>query len=239
MTRILAIGGGGFLMEDGISPIDAHMVRLTGKPSPRVCFLPTPSGDLPMHLEKFHAAYAALECKATHLPLFRQPNENSIAPSDLHNQLLQQDLIFVGGGITKSALAVWRAWGVDKALHAAWQAGILLAGMSAGALCWFERGMSDSYGNSEYRPVECLGFLPGTCNVHYNGDPHRRASLHRVMKKGEIDKAIAIDDHAAVMYTEGKIDHAVSWKDGSTAYQVRVTGDDVEETALNARQIEV
>jgi peptidase E len=238
MTRILAIGGGGFLMEDGPSPIDAHMVRLTGKSSPRVCFIPTPSGDLATHLDKFHAAYGALGCTATHLPLFRKPSHNSIKLDDLHDQLLQQDLIFVGGGNTKSALAVWREWGVDKALRDAWQAGTLMAGMSAGALCWFEAGMTDSYGNSEYQSLECLGFLPGTCNVHYNGDLHRRTSLHRAMKNGEFDKAIAIDDHAAVMYIDEEIDHAISWKDGSTAYEVRVTGDGVQETALDARRID-
>src|ERR1700737_3916519 len=116
MGRILAFGGGGFMMEDGISAIDAHLVSLTGKTAPRVCFVSTASGDLPLHLEKFHTAYTYLGSKTSHLAFFRQSSEHSIPLADIGTRLFEQDAIFVGGGNAKSALAVWREWGLDVLL---------------------------------------------------------------------------------------------------------------------------
>src|ERR1700755_3130516 len=117
MRRILAIGGGGFMMEDALSPIDTHIVTLTGKARPRICFLATRSGDLPAYLDKFHSAYGDMGCETSHLAFFRQPDSRSIPVSDFHARLLEQDAIYVGGGNTKSALAVWREWELDSILR--------------------------------------------------------------------------------------------------------------------------
>jgi peptidase E len=138
VRRILAIGGGGFLMEDAPSPIDAFILQLAGKPRPRVCYLGTPSGDMPEGIEKFYAAYPGQRCDPSHLAFFRKPAAGSVALASFSRHLLAQDVIFVGGGNTKSALGVWREWGMPQVLAQAHDSGTLLCGMSAGAMCWFE-----------------------------------------------------------------------------------------------------
>jgi dipeptidase E len=110
MRRVLAIGGGGFLMEDAPSPIDAQLVRLTGKARPRICFVPTPSGDLPEHIDKFYSTFSPEACHPSHLSFFRKPSSGSLPMASFRDHLLAQDAIYVGGGNTKSALGVWREW---------------------------------------------------------------------------------------------------------------------------------
>jgi dipeptidase E len=237
MRRILAIGGGGFMMEDAPSPIDEYVIRLTGKARPRICYLATPSGDLPAHLDRFHAAYGNMGCETSHLAFFRQPDLRSIPVVDFRTRLLEQDAIFVGGGNTKSALAVWREWGLDTVLRETWESGVLLAGMSAGAMCWFDAGLTDSFWGAAYRPLDCLGLLPGGCAVHYGSDQKRRATLHAAQRAGAIPRSIAIDDFAASLYVGTSLDRVLSWRTGSTAYQVHHEGDAVIETALPAKQI--
>jgi dipeptidase E len=237
MRRILAIGGGGFMMEDGISPIDAYLCSLARRPRPRVCFLSTPSGDLPAHIDKFYATYEALGCEASHLAFFRQPGRNAVPVSAFSRHLLAQDAIFIGGGNTKSALAVWREWAVDAALRTAWESGVLLAGMSAGAMCWFETGLTDSFWGADYRPLPCLGLLPGACGVHYSSDPKRRASLHQALRLGTVSHAIAIDDQAAVLFRDAEIDRVLSWRGNATAYQAGKENDEIAEIPLPAEFI--
>ncbi|MFC4276477.1 Type 1 glutamine amidotransferase-like domain-containing protein [Achromobacter aloeverae] len=237
MKRILAIGGGGFMMEDTLSPIDEYIVSLTGKVRPRICYLATASGDLPAHLDKFHAAYGNMGCETSHLAFFRQPDSRSILVSEFHTKLLEQDAIFVGGGNTKSALAVWREWGLDNVLKEAWEGGVLLAGMSAGAMCWFEAGVTDSLGRAMLRPLDGLGFLRGGCAVHYSSDQERRRSLHAAHQAWTIPTSIAIDDFAAALYVDASLDGVVSWRAGSTAYQTYYDGDAVVETAMVAANI--
>jgi dipeptidase E len=151
----------------------------------------TPSGDLPAHIDKFHQTYSDIGCETSNLAFFRQPGAKSIPLSDYRTRILQQDAIFVGGGNTKSALAVWREWGLDKVLREAWESGILLAGMTAGAMCWFEAGLTDSFWGGAYRPLEGLGFLPGGCAVHYGSDPKRRETLHAAQQARAIPPSIA------------------------------------------------
>ena len=226
------------MMEDSPSPIDKHIVAITGKTSPRVCYLATASGDLPAHIDKFHAAYGALGCESTHLAFFRQSDPRAIPSGDFHAKLLAQDVIFVGGGNTKSALGVWREWGVDRVLREAWERGVLLAGMSAGAMCWFEAGLTDSFWGAEYRPLSCIGILPGACAVHYSSDPKRRETLHAAHRAGAVPTSIAIDDYAAAMFVDTSLDHVLSWKQNATSYLVSLENDDVIETTLLAAQID-
>ena len=237
MQRILAIGGGGFMMEDTPSPIDGYIASATGKARPRICFLATPSGDLPAHIDRFHAAYGSLGCETSHLAFFRQPDSRSIPVSDFRQKLLEQDAIYVGGGNTKAALAVWREWGLDAVLREVWKSGVLLAGMSAGAMCWFEVGLTDSFWGSTYRPLDCLGLLPGGCAVHYSSDPKRRETLHAAQQANKIPPSVAIDDFAAALYLGTSLESVLSWRTGSTAYLVYREGDTVIETALPAEKV--
>ncbi len=220
IPRILAIGGGGFLMEDAPSPIDRFMVDLARRDKPKVCFVSTASGDPVEMIEKFYAAFEPLGCEPSHLAFFRKPFRNALPLSGFAEPLLHQDIVFVGGGNTKSALAVWREWQLDQVLREAWQRGILLAGMSAGALCWFEDGLTDSYWGAGLKPLKCLGFIPGGCCVHYSGEPARRIALHAELGGGVRAPRIAIDDGAAVLYSGADLEKVVTWRDGAGAYSV-------------------
>jgi peptidase E len=232
MRRILAIGGGGFLMEEAAAPIDAHIVQLTGKPRPRICFVGTPSGDLPEHIDKFYAAFGAERCEPSHLAFFRQPRAGSVPLANLRDHLLAQDAIYVGGGNTKSALGVWREWGADQVFAEAYAAGVLLAGMSAGAMCWFEAGITDSFWGAGYQPLRGLGLVAGGCAVHYSSEPGRRTRLHEAMAAGAVPATLAIDDRAAVLIEEGAVIRALSWAPGALARRVAWVGGAVQEVAI-------
>jgi peptidase E len=232
MRRILAIGGGGFLMEDAPSPIDAHVLRIAGKAKPRVCFVPTPSGDLPEHIEKFHAAFARDVCVPSHLAFFRKPSLGSVPLASFRQHLLTQDAVYVGGGNTKSALGVWREWGADEAFAEAYAAGVLLVGMSAGAMCWFEGGLTDSYWGAGYQPLPCLGLLPGGCGVHYHSDPERVSRLHAAVAASAVPPSVAIDDFAAVLFENEAVSNAFTWAPGAGAYRVALDGGRALETPL-------
>lgn len=207
-------------MEEALSPIDAHLRHLTGKARPRVCFIGTASGDLPEHITKFHAAYPSALCEASHLAFFRQPAPGSVPLATLREHVLAQDALFVGGGNTKSALGVWREWGLDAVLAEAYGAGVLLAGVSAGAMCWFEAGLTDSYWGAGFQPLPCLGLLPGGCGVHYHAEPGRRERLHAAIEAGAVPPSIAIDDHAAVLFENEVAVGCLSWADEAGAYRV-------------------
>jgi len=217
MQRVLAIGGGGFLMEDSPSPIDRLILELTCKPSPRVCFIGTPSGDMPEGIEKFYSAFPETKCSPSHLAFFRKPSRGSVPLASFRQHLLQQDAVFIGGGNTKSALGVWREWGLDDVLREAYASGILLSGMSAGAMCWFETGFTDSFWGAGYQPLPCLGLIKGACAVHYNMDPSRREALHASIETGALSAAIAIDDFSAVLFEGGSLSRVYRWGSGAGA----------------------
>ncbi len=236
-SRILAIGGGGFLMVDAPSSIDQFIAELTGREKPKVCFISTPSGDSIEMIDKFYAAFEPLGCEATHLAFFRKPFRSSLPIADFAEPLLRQDAVFVGGENTKSALAVWREWNLDRVLAEAWRRGILLSGMSAGALCWFEEGLTDSYWGAGLKPLQCLGLLPGGCCVHYNSEPERRTRFHEEVARGIAIPRVAIDDGAAILYSDTRAQEVVSWHPGAGAYQVVVEHGKVVERAYDVRTI--
>jgi dipeptidase E len=134
---------------------------------------------------------------------------------------LNQDLIYVGGGMTRSMLAVWREWNLDKILRKAWQSGILLAGMSAGAICWFEYGGSDSNGSDKMGSLKGLGLIQGSCTPHYDGESNRRPDLHWLVKNGELPFGIGIDDGAAVLFEEQQVIEVVASRPAAKAYQIK------------------
>lgn len=215
LQQIIAMGGGGFSMEPDNPLLDEYVLRQTGRDHPRVLFLPTASGDAAGYVEKFHTAFSALHCETEHLSLFRPPAE------DLASVLLRQDVVYVGGGNTFNMLALWRLWGLDAALRRAWEQGVVLAGLSAGAICWFDAGITDSF-PGEFRPLQCLGFLPGTLSPHYDGEPERRPTYHRLLESGEIGEGYAADDGVALHYVGRKLHAVVSSRPGARAYRLRL-----------------
>jgi dipeptidase E len=237
MKRILALGGGGFLMENRHSPIDQYLLRLTGKARPRICFVSTAGGDLPEAIEKFYEAYGALDCEPCHLAFFRNPVPGAVALANIAETLLAMDAIFVGGGNTRSALAVWREWGLHDIFQRALAAGVLLSGVSAGAICWFESGLTDAIWGAGLQPLRCLGFLGGACSVHFHSEPGRRDKLHEGVQARHFAEAIGIDDYAGVLYEDGRIARVLSWRRGATAYRVTSRDGRVIEEALASESV--
>lgn len=149
--QVLALGGGQIFMEPDRPGIASYLLEMTGKTSPGIGWIGTARGDLERHRDMFYSTFERLDCEPSHLPLFERT-------PDVETYVMSQDIIFVGGGNTKSMLAVWREWQLNVILRNAWQAGIVLSGLSAGAICWFEQGVTDSWAN-ELRAINCLGFI--------------------------------------------------------------------------------
>jgi len=211
--HIVAMGGGGFSGEPKNPLLDDFILSLTGKVSPRVCFLGTASGDSERYIEKFYKAMRRRKCKASHLALFHR---TVATPSTF---LGWQDVIYVGGGNTVNMLAMWRIHGVDRALHAAWRQGIVLAGISAGANCWFEACSTDSFG--PLAPLrDGLGLLPGSVCPHYHGEKQRRPTLLRFIADGRLPDGFALDDCAAAHFVGRRFFEAVSSRPDAKVYRV-------------------
>jgi dipeptidase E len=230
---IVAMGGGGFSMEGERSPLDEAFLSLArarrGADRPRVCFIPTASGDSPDYLGRFHVAFDPV-AEASHLTLFDRQVE------DIPAFLLEQDAIYVGGVNTLSLLAVWRAHGVDRALRAAHEAGVVLGGLSAGSICWFESGTTDSYGPS-LQPLDGgLGLIAGSHSPHYDGETERRPTYQALVGRGRLPPGLAVDDGAAAIHDGGELVEVVASVAGPTAYRVEPDGrGGAIETALPVR----
>src|ERR1700722_9148834 len=171
-AQIVAFGGGGFSMEWGNPLLDDHVLALTGVEHPRICFLPTASGDADHYVVRFYLAFPASRCEPSHISLFRR--ETGVGDPRAH--LLAQDVIYVGGGSLVSLLGTWQAHGIDQALHEAWRAGVVLCGGSAGSLCWFDEVIS-GFHEGPQRRLRGLGFLPHSNAVHYNEEAGRRTAF--------------------------------------------------------------
>jgi dipeptidase E len=226
--QIVALGGGGFSMERDSSLLDDYVLSLTDAQRPRVCFLPTASGDADHYVVRFYRRFAAT-CDASHVSLFRRDQGTGGVEDDLASHLLSQDLIYVGGGNVVSMLGAWRAHGLDEVLKKAWRKGIVLCGPSAGSLCWFDEALSAFHGAP--RGVRGLGLLPYSNCVHYDAEPARRAEYHRFVGDG-MRPGFAAEDGVALHFRRTRLQHAVSSRDDGCAYRVEHTGDGVVETPL-------
>jgi dipeptidase E len=229
MTRppqIVAMGGGGFSMEPENLLLDRFVLSIAAVRQPRVCFVGTASGDSQIYLDKFYAAFNTLPCVPTELSLFKPPT------ADLRSFVFDQDVIYVGGGNTRNLLVLWREWGLDAMLREAWLSGIVMAGISAGSICWFQQGLSDSVIPGDLAPLDCLGFLPGSNCPHYDGEPQRRPAYHRFIRQGELDDGYAADDGAALHFVGQDLRGVVSSREAARAYSVRRAGSEVEEAPL-------
>ena len=229
--QIIPIGGGGFYRDADNLELEKYIIRQTGGGNPRVVFVPTASGEPDHYVASFYSAFLKLGCRPSVLTFFKRTPE-------LRSFLLNQDVIYVGGGNTKSLLAVWRDWDVTEILREAWESGIVLTGVSAGAICWFEQGLTDSFSDG-LRPLDCLGFLPGSCCPHYDGEVQRRPSYHRLLASGEISAGIAIEDWTGVHFKGSEIYRVVAAKRGARAYRLRAVYGSVQEVPLPAEFLDI
>jgi peptidase E len=196
-----------------------HALDLSGVAAPRVCVLNTAMGDEPSWIGRMYPALLAAGARPSHLELFPMPNVAE--PADL---LLAQDVILVGGGSVANMVAVWRVHGLDQVMRAAWEAGIVLAGVSAGALCWFEGGTTDSFG-IRLRPFTAgLALLAGSYCPHYSAEPARRPRFESLVADGTLPPGIACDDGTAAHFADGELAGIVSERPGRAGYRVEPDG---------------
>lgn len=227
--RIVAMGGGGFSMEPTNPLLDDYVLALTGVARPRVAFLGTASGDSVGYADRFRWLFEAPRARATVISTFQRSG------ADLRAQVLSQDVVYVGGGNTVNLLAIWRAHGLDRILREAWRRGVLLAGVSAGALCWFEGGTTDSYG--PIAPLrDGLGLLPGSFSPHYDGEGDRRP-VHRRAIRGGLPDGYAADDGAAVHFERRRLVACVASRPLAKVWRIERRGNRVVETPMETRYL--
>jgi dipeptidase E len=214
VPQIVAFGGGGFSMEWGNTLLDDHVLGLTGVERPKVCFLPTASGDADHYVVRFYRAFPASRCEPSHISLFRR--ETGVGDPRAH--LLSQDLIYVGGGSLVSLLGTWRAHGIDLALREAWRAGVVLCGGSAGSLCWFSQAVSAFHEGPPTR-IEALGLLPWSNAVHYDEETGRRNAFLDAVADG-FPPGFGVSDAAALHFAGTELAEVVSSRPGARAVYV-------------------
>lgn len=223
MKQIIALGGGGFSMEPDNPLLDLYILEQSPEKTPKICFIPTASGDADSYIARFYDFFKQQNCEPTHLSLFKPPAQA------LEEFVLSQDILYVGGGNTKNLLALWREWGLDRIIEKAWNQGIILAGISAGSICWFEQGVTDSYGE-ELHPLTCLGLLSGSNCPHYDGEVDRRPVFQRLLQQEQIKPGLAADDGVALHFIGDGLHDAVSSRPYAKAYRVRKGYEEAVET---------
>jgi dipeptidase E len=229
--RIVAMGGGGFSTPPGDPALDRYVLDAAHPPHPRICLLPTAGGDAEEQIRRFYAAYRHLPCEPTHRSLFRLGAE----PVDVRAMLLAQDVLYVGGGSLLNLLAVWRVHRVDRILREAWERGIVLSGISAGSMCWFEAGVTTSFGVP--RPVPGLGLLRGSNSVHYDREPARRPCFHEAIRTEAVAPGWGVDDGAGLLFAGRDLVDVVSARRGAGAYWVEEAGGRATETPLDVTRL--
>jgi dipeptidase E len=231
-TQIVAMGGGGFAMEPENLLLDRYVLSLARTHlKPRVCFIPTASGDSENYIEQFYTAFHQLAAVPSHLSLFR------LTIPDIRAFLLEQEVIHVGGGNTSNMLLIWRERGIDTILREAAENGTILCGVSAGSICWFQSGLTDSLAAGAFFPMQCLGWLPGSNCPHYDSEPGRRPSYHGMIEKGLLPSGYAADDGVALQFVGTRLEQIISSRINARAYAVRLSGSQVIEDELLPRYL--
>ncbi|WP_326821246.1 peptidase E [Streptosporangium sp. NBC_01756] len=235
-SHILAIGGGSFRPSERhgfieASPLLRYALDLTGQDRPKLGLLATAVGDDSDWLLKMYGAFRDWDVEVSHLTVFPMPNVE-----DPREWILSQDVIYVSGGSVANLAALWRLHGLDEAFEEAWQAGVVLSGQSAGALCWHVGGNTDSFGPTLRTWADGLGLLPHSCGVHYNSDPQRRALLHEAVASGELPDGYAADEGVALHYVGTEFIQAVTVDPKGYAYRIEHDGTDgVKEFRIEPR----
>jgi peptidase E len=236
--KILATSGGFRPAETGgpfqwrRGPLIEHAIELAGSPArPRFCHLGTAHGDAVGGIAGFYRAFAGSDVRATHVELFTMPNV-----PDMRDHLLAQDVVWVGGGSVANLLAVWRVHGLDEVMRECWEAGVVLAGVSAGSICWHVGGTTDSFGRTLRAVTNGLALLPYGNGVHYDSEEERRPLLHRLVADGTLPTSYATDDGVGLSYDGTELVEAVADRPGVAAYKVERGADgQVVETRIEPR----
>ncbi len=211
---IFAMGGGGFTMEPSNPLLDDYVLSLSSSREPRILFLPTASGDTTAHINAFKARFTGRTCIPEHVSLFRLRE----ARASLEEIVRGQDIIYVGGGSMRNLLAIWRAHELDRLLVEAWERGTVLAGLSAGAMCWFQAGLTRSSGPPE--PIAGLGLLEGSMSVHADGEPERLPVWLAQLREGGLPGGWAVDDGVGLLFRGRSLERVVSSRPGASAQRV-------------------
>ena len=214
-------------MEPNNPLLDEYVLGLCRRKKPKVCFFPSASGDADHYVVRFYRHFSSEICDPSHISLFRR----DCGPGSVREHLLKQDMIYVGGGSILSLLGVWRAHGIDEDLRAAWQAGVILVGVSAGSLCWFNSGLTAYHHDA--KPYEGLGFLSHSNAVHFDEESDRRPAYHQALRDG-MPGGYAASDGAALHFIGDDLHRVVLSRPKARAYRVEVTGEDVVEHPLEA-----
>jgi len=217
--------GGGFAMEPDNPLLGDYILGLSQAAKPKVCFIPTASGDSDKFIVRFYSAFIQRACVPAHLSLFNPPT------ADLRAFILEQDILYVGGGNTKNLLVLWKEWGLDQVLREAWLEGRVLAGLSAGSICWFEQGVTDSIPGS-LSVLDCLGFLKGSNCPHYDGEAKRKPAYHQLLSTGQISSGYATEDGVGLHFVGDKLEKIISSRPHAKAFWLERTGETVIEEPL-------
>ena len=227
--HIVAIGGGGFGRNNSSNLIEKYLISISGKNCPNICFLPTATGDDDSYIVRFYSVFTSLNCIPTHIEFFKRT-------IDIHNHIMKQDIVFVGGGNTKSMLAVWKDWGMSSLLNHAYNEGVIMSGVSAGAICWFTSGITDSWDN-ELRILPCLDFISGTCCPHYDEEPSRIPYVKKILLEDKVNNCISIEGGSAMHFIDGKPFKNVSFSNNKNTYKVFLDNKSIVETPFEKIQL--
>ena len=229
VKQIIAIGGGGFGRNPSEGIVEKYIINQSEEARPKICFIPTATGDNEAYKVNFYSTFSKLNCSPSHLDFFkRTPNLKELCCS--------QDIIFIGGGNTKSMLAVWKDWGLEKILKQAYDAGTIMCGVSAGAICWFEYGITDSW-EDELKIIDCLGFVQGSCCPHYDEEPQRKPSLNKFLSKGVLESCNAIDGGCALHMKDGVVYKSIVFAKKKNAYLVSTKDEEIIESPYSREEI--
>ena len=214
------------MMEPANPALDDFVLTLARAREPKILFLPTASGDPNAQMSAFRATFGDRACQPRQLSLFRLEQQ----PADLRELILSRDIVYVGGGSMRNLLAIWREHGLDLLMREAWENGVLLAGISAGAMCWFEHGITRSAGRPA--PAPGLGFLPGSMTVHCDGDPSRLPVFLGAVAGGVIAEGYAADDGVGLVFEDKRLVRVVSSRPAARAYRVQRSGQRAMRTVI-------
>ena len=222
--NIVAIGGGGFGRYLGSLEIEKYIISLINKKRPKICFIPTASGDSSLYKLNFYRAFSKLDCITTHIDFFSR-TEN------LEEKVFDQDIIYVGGGNTKSMLAVWKEWNLDEILRNAYEKGIVMSGVSAGAICWFEKGITDSFAN-KLNIINCLGIIDGNACPHFDEEKEREPYVIDVIQREIIESCICIEGNCALHIKNGFEYSSIDFGNGKKSFKITKENNNLKKEIL-------
>ncbi len=225
--HIIAIGGGGFGRNPKHNKIEKYILEQARKKRPRIVFVPTASGEDDRYIVNFYKCFSNLDCTPEHIKFFERTPR-------LDSTINKADIIYVGGGNTKSMLGVWKEWKFDNILHKAYKRGKVLCGVSAGAICWFKQGITDSWA-SNLNVMDCIGFIDGMACPHYQEEKERRPTVHEFLLKNKIKSGYAIDGGAAIHFFDGNYKDSLQFYKNSNVYYVSNRNGQIKEEQMKMR----